>query len=288
MKNQNPPVKKVLGFNNHGPHLPAIKNAPPPDICYGYGIRNGFYSQNLQICWVETSLCCSAHTADFLEKWRKIQSFALTNPFLVQSRCFSSFLNNEMDMMSFSSFKKKRIACSCPIFSDWFTHANLQPFSHLEATKVDLLRHGFTINLEACLEIAWIVERDVSKKLTCPTFGKENQLQRCVFPTQRHCHLFLFTVFGTIQGFMYATRPTAIKRSKECQKHLNLSWNRLRKTCIFRTSGFVRKIKSASKVNRRICKGIQKNEPIYTISIFYPYNIYIYIYRKLYWYVLHT
>ena len=89
MKNQNPPVKKVLGFNNHGPHIPAIKNAPPPDICSGYGIRNGSYAQNLQICWVETSLWCSAHTADFLKKWRKIQSFALTNPFLVQSPCFS-------------------------------------------------------------------------------------------------------------------------------------------------------------------------------------------------------
>ena len=137
----------------------------------------------------------------------------------------------------------------------------------------------------------WIVVgRDVSRELTCPTFGKENQLQSCVFPTQRHCHLVLFTISGTIKGFMYATRPTVIKRSKECQKHLNLSWNRLRKTWIFRTSGFVRKIKSASKVNRRICKGIQKNEPIYTISIFYLYisNVYIYILRKLYWYVLHT
>lgn len=107
MKNQNPPVKKVLGFDNHGPHIPAIKNAPQPDICYGYGIRNGFYSQNLQICWVETSLCCSAHTADFLKKWRKIQSFALTNPFLVQSPCFISFLNNVMDMMSFFILQKK-------------------------------------------------------------------------------------------------------------------------------------------------------------------------------------
>ena len=278
--------KKVLGFNNHGPHVPAIKNAPPPDICYGYGIRNGFYSQNLQICWVETSLCCSAHTADFLKKWRKIQSFALTNPFLVQ------VLNNVMDMMSFFILQKKTNRLFLSHLS-WLIHTCksstfLSPRGYEGRPPATRLHHQ-SGSVPGNINRQWIVvERDVSRELTCPTFGKENPLQRCVFPTQRHCHLILFTTSGTIKGFMYATRPTAIKRSKECQKHLNLSWNRLRKTWIFRTDFRIcQKNKICVKGKQKNMQGVFKKWTyLHYTSIFYLYNIYIY--RKMYWYVLHT